>query len=607
MPRVVAGGVALASVVGFYDLGTRYNDFRYPQGPSVGDYQLPAQEVAFYGWYALLGLTAAIALTVALATTTIPARLGNAFERLACNKWFLPAAAVLFLLEVLACKHLVLEYAPISGDESAYVFIARTLADGRVMSPLPDGDLEFFRNTFIVFSDQGWYGKYPIGHPLLLAIGELVGLRWLVVPLIGVGVLLLTHAVGRQLLGDKQAALAVCLLLLSPQHVMTAATELSQPSCALAMMLGLWTALKGRGTDGSWSPRWIIASGLCWGFAVLVRPMPGVLFVLVLLGWVLAGWKPLPLPDRIKVLALASIGCLVYGALLLWVNHQQSGSALESGYQTQHDMSVLDTRSGHMSNSLFGAAIRQNAWLFGWPLSFAFVPFALGWTGKRTLAPLWLLVAAGYSYRLLFPKVMVGTTGPIYVAELVPLFALLTAAGATVLYRRAAKRDDGLGRWVPSAVISMAAVSLLLFDVIAVRDTHRIGHRHQTVYRLLKRVDMGKTLVFTNQLIFMGAGKGWAMTPPAPSPQLDDEVVFVRRLTGPGAAEHSVAFWQRRFAARTAFTVEITPDGRTGLRQLLSAEDFPDYPFEFYARQGTYGVPIVGPLLGGPPQQSPQP
>ena len=28
--------------------------------------------------------------------------------------------------------------------------------------------IAFFHNHFVVLNEQGWYGKYPIGHPLTL-------------------------------------------------------------------------------------------------------------------------------------------------------------------------------------------------------------------------------------------------------------------------------------------------------------------------------------------------------------------------------------------------------------------------------------------------------
>ena len=79
-----------------------------------------------------------------------------------------------------------------------------------------------------------------------------------------------------------------------------------------------------------------------------------------------------------------------------------------------------------MASAVFSGFLRQQVWLLGSPV--LGVVMALVARGRR-LPLLWGLVAADYAYRLIAPKTVIGTTGPIYLHELVPLFCLLTAAG----------------------------------------------------------------------------------------------------------------------------------------------------------------------------------
>lgn len=584
--------VACLSLWALYDLSARYQSFRLPDGPVGGDYQLPPAELVFYAWYFACGLVAAAGATVALGTTALVDRLERGLRRALASRWFVPMAVVVVLVEVLVCKELVLERAHVSTDESAYVFIARTLAKGRIVNP-PPGDDDFFRSTFVVLSDQGWYGKYPIGHPLLLAIGSRLGLERFIVPLLGALTVKVTHWVGERLFSPMQAGLAVLLIATSPQFVLTAATEHSQPSACLAMLLGLAAALKARASDGRVSYPWVGASGFAWGFCILVRPMPGALFAAAAVLWALIQWRDLPVSVRARALAVAAPGVLACGAVLLWVNQRQSGDAMVSGYHTMHrDLAFFARHEGLLSNSLFGALVRQNFWLFGWPLSFLFVPFALG---QRRAWPLMALVIAGYAYRVTNAKVMVGTTGPIYVAELVPLLALLTASGLARLRSWLCEHGIGaLARWASCAALAQALVALAAFDVVEVRQIQRIARRHRAVWRLLDQAKAQRALVFTNQLVLMGADTGWAMTPPPPSPDLDDDVLFLRRLSAPDTPQRSIELWQRRFADRSAWAVEFLPDGRAALRRLTEPADFPSYALTFYAVPGTYGVPPHG-------------
>ena len=68
-------------------------------------------------------------------------------------------------------------------------------------------------------------------------------------------------------------------LKVSPQFVFTGATQLSQPTETLALLTALWALLR-------WEERpqagWLLLGGAALGFAVLVRPLPGVLFVATL-------------------------------------------------------------------------------------------------------------------------------------------------------------------------------------------------------------------------------------------------------------------------------------------------------------------------------------
>ena len=214
----------------------------------------------------------------------------SGLRKLGVQPWAVPAAVALAALTTLAIRAWVLQFAPTADDESTYVFIARTLLEGRLVNPSP-GDEAFFRNQFVVLSDAAWYGKYPIGHPLVLAAGEALGLRALVGPALTAAALALTVAIGRRLWAPGQALLAGGLLLLSPQFLFTGATELSQTTSGVCLLLAVWALLR---LDEGGGLRAAAVAGAALGFGVLARPLPGLLFLAVAGLWVLIRYQDEP-------------------------------------------------------------------------------------------------------------------------------------------------------------------------------------------------------------------------------------------------------------------------------------------------------------------------
>ena len=74
--------------------------------------------------------------------------------------------------------------------------------------------------------------------------------------------------------------------------------------------------------------------------------------------------------------------------------------------------------AGRMA-SLGNTLLRQFFWLLGCPL---LVLLALRARPRRATLLLWGMIASAYAYRLLVPKTVLATTGPIYVMEICLLY-----------------------------------------------------------------------------------------------------------------------------------------------------------------------------------------
>jgi len=557
---VALGGVVLAA---FHAVGhAYYQDFAVPQGWGM-DFPLPA-ELTHYVFFFVFGLAATALLTLALLGTRVPGAVRAAGHAMARRP--LAASAAVGALLALVCGLLVsnvLVGGVLSDDENVYHFIAQTLRRGSLVAPSPGTDLEFFVEQFVVLTDHSRYGKYPIGFPLLLAAGQSLGLERAVVPVLTGLCALLLAWLARKEFSPTTIVLAVVLFVLSPQVLITGASLLSQPASAACLLGALGCLLARDRGDG---PPVVLAAvaGALLGFGAIVRPLPGALFGVVAVAWLLVapwwGRRRAALAEWAALLVPLAVG----PAVLLWTNLRQSGHPLESGYNTLHGpVIVLYGSFPQAAMSLVSSLVRLDFWMLGWPLSLAACLFA-----RRTPATIlmWGMVAAEVAYRFIAPKAGIGTAGPLYFYEVVPLLCLLTADGLAHLASRLripvmarAGAVAGGGDLIAAVLVAATVVNLTLFLPFKLGDLARAGQGQQVVFRALRDKDIHHALVFHRGTVPPTTGLSWAYYPRPNSPTLDDDVLFVVLQSEPGRMGSNLEFWKRRFPDRQAWVFDWEP------------------------------------------------
>lgn len=409
LERAAGLGLALASILGYYAVGAEFYDgYWVPQGYGM-DYVV-VQELGHAALFVVFGLVTTAGLVLALRGLTLTTEDLDRLTRVAGRGSVVVLATAGLLLATLTIGQRVLGHAVITDDEHVYRFIAQTLRTGHLTAPSPGTDLDFFREQFVVLTEHVRYGKYPIGHPVMLALGQAVGLETLVVPLATALVAVVLFALGARIAGRPVAAFGVALYALSPQVLLTGATLLSQPLSALCLVVGLWCLLAAE--NAPHSAPWLAGAGLAFGYGLLVRPLPGALFIVVAAGYV--ALSPGPVSEarhalRARLARLATLGAPVALAagVFLVVNRLQTGSWGHAGYDAAdaggrgmgamigaHQVSLY-------AMSLVGHLLRLDLWLLGWPLSLVFCLFA-PWTRRRAL--LWAIVGAAWAYRTWSPS-----------------------------------------------------------------------------------------------------------------------------------------------------------------------------------------------------------
>lgn len=368
-------------------------------------------------------------------------------------------------------------------DSMAQQFQAEIFASGRISAPLPQHP-EFFPSEFMVQHGGRWFNQYPPVHAALLAVGVLLGLPWLVNPLLGAASALLIYLAARQAYGRSLGGAALALACVCPflwfmsGERMNHATSLFWTAVALALLA---PAL--RREPRRLSVNRLGFAGLALGLGVATRPLCGVAVAVPMLAgliWptvAIAGGQWLSawvgrLRDCRRELLLCGLGMLVGVLPLLAFNAATTGSPLVSGYQLLWGASGWGFGSSQwgpphtLRRGLEAAFANWDAagkYLFEWPIP-CLVPLAgLAFLRRLTrmdrvlLGMLALLTLAYIPY--FFQDLCFG---PRFLYAGLPAFLTLTARGLRGLGLLWARRERIHPRAGVSAVARAAALCSLI-------------------------------------------------------------------------------------------------------------------------------------------------
>lgn len=214
---------------------------------------------------------------------------------------------------------LVYQNHPHIPDEVAYLYQARMLAAGQLSLPAPPVP-EAFSYYLMEVEGGRWFPTPPVGWPAALALGTLLGVPWLVNPLLGAANLLLAYRLLGELYDWRLARIAVLLLCVSPWFIFMAMNFLTHTftlTCALLAVLCIVRARQTRRT------RWTLAAGLALGVCSLIRPLEALILAGLLGLWSLGfGGTRLSVPS----LAGLVLSTVLVASLVFPYNQALSGS-----------------------------------------------------------------------------------------------------------------------------------------------------------------------------------------------------------------------------------------------------------------------------------------
>jgi 4-amino-4-deoxy-L-arabinose transferase-like glycosyltransferase len=353
--------------------------------------------------------------------------------------------ASLFINALVANR--VFENIPHLEDETTLVWQAELITRGQVMVPTPPSPQSFLV-PFVVDYHGYRFGKYPLGFPVLLSFGMRLGARDWVNPFIAACTLWLIYRLGKKLLDEKTALLAVFLTAFSPFFLINSSNLLTH---AWSLFLSVCLALAWLDTF-FYKPQvpgglTLLVAGLSLGVLALTRPWTAVGVALPFFAHGLfLFWRGTPADRRLVLIigllagAVASIHFLWQAVLTgspwlnpytLWWPGDQVGFGPGIGFRPGGHTLIAG-----IWDALFSLVVASHD-LFGWPwLSWIFLPFGLLAIRANPPAKWVSLVFPSLVFVYIAYWVGAWIYGPRYYYEGLYSLTLLSAAGIAWIYRR---------------------------------------------------------------------------------------------------------------------------------------------------------------------------
>ncbi len=404
--------------------------------------------------------------------------------------------SLIFLLEALLIVFALLQRFPSSGDDYSYFYQAKLFASGKIYAEDPLYNRKDPLNDYVAMGcledHHGHrFSKYPPGWPALLALGELVGVPWLVDPVLGAILVFLILRYVEQEMNGNLVTVAGILLTLCLFFSYYAASLRAHIATAL-FVFAAFVAYKTAQQRPRWSRLLLFAAGALLGYSSMIR----------YIDWVpLAAWIGIGLVQR-KMFAeltlfgvgfgLLASGNLLYDTLLLG-DPLQTPTAVNSLPGDVADRLMI-SRTGFLVTS-----VRLVSLLWVFPL--ALLPVVLwGRYQGSTMAKMYLALFLMNIGIYFFYAGATGGPGPRY---FIVYFPFLILAIVDLYGRICHDRAPGLRHLWKIALVLQIVGSLSFATNEACRS-----HRRRDLERTVRQAGDGKKIVLLRTGTYRSSGAG---------------------------------------------------------------------------------------------------
>lgn len=530
----------------------------------------------FLSWYVLAGSLTAVSLAKGLDGR--PAQTLTALLRRGTDRTWVSALCAAALGLGLAAHFLVLQEMPVTDDESAYLFAARTVASGQVSVPSPPDKL--FWDRAFMYNDGTFYSQYFLGWPALLAPFTLLNLEVLANPIFFLLTIPAWYSLLRRALDRTWARLGTLLLLLSPMAFVASGTLMAHTSELCLLTWSFWAGFRARAA-AAWWPAALL--GLLFAGAFFNRPLTA----LGLGTTVLVHWGASAVRGRRWVHLLAFlVPTTALAILFLLVNQWQNGSPTTVAYvrvaqysvdneyrfsnqpeDAQVAMPNLRMRSPlHQLRVLASGFTRIIYAAHGWPcamLLLLFLPL-----GRPAVRLYGATILTFFAFHAFIADPGIDTFGPPHFFELIlPLTVLLMAVGLE--WEKTGKPFLGLKPW--PVFLAMIFLSLTFYTPIRLLTVHSITTSIRRAPDLTAHLE--------NAIVYVPHDE-WApqcdsVKPeyhvfwrPNPRPDWSDSVLYANHIS----VEEDRAHHARRYPERKAYLLKMREQRGTCSLELLDLD-----------------------------------
>ncbi len=442
---------------------------------------------------------------------------------------------ITLFLTVFALTNLVsaftFDHIPHVQDSIAQYFQGKIFASGQLTAPEPP-QKDFFAYLHMI-NEGRWYSQYPPGHPFLLMLGILMGIPWIVNPLLGSLTVVALYFLGKELYGERIGRISALLGVLSPFLLFMSSGFMNHTSAMFFFVIFLLFFVKGL-RSGKISDGLLAGAGL--GMVVNIRPYSAAPLAALFLLFGL--FQILKRPRELwKSAAAFVVTASAFTGILLAYNWQTNGSPFLFGFEVLYGPQVLPG-FGHAAwgiphNAYRGVMqtlnnlIGMNKYLFEWPvpsLVFVFLLFAM--KGNQIWDYLLIGTFGAVVTAYFFYWFQDWCFGPRFLYEPSALLLILTARGID----RLPGLVELLGFSASIRKIRIATFTLLLtlfgvgYAANLPRHLQHYGDSYWDVNRdVLTAIEKQG---ITRGIVFTRTNLGGVF--PANSPLLDGDLIFAR-------------------------------------------------------------------------------
>jgi Dolichyl-phosphate-mannose-protein mannosyltransferase len=284
---------------------------------------------------------------------------------------------------------LVFERVPHVHDEADYLFQARLFHSGRLYAPSPCLKEAFDFPHMI--NNGRWYSQYSPGFPLLLLLGLILGLPWLLNPVLAALSIILLYQLGREVYNRRVGQWAAVLGSVSPWFLVMSSTMMSHTSSlffSTFFLLFLFRSVRRPDVFNG------VLAGIGLGMALLIRPYNAVLMSFpFLIYYAFQFFKEVGIRWKNSLALILTFSLFV--SILLLYNQLTNGQPFRMGYVVAYGQGVLPGLGRAAYPDLYLTPLRAadnikeylialNSDLFQWPLSSFLAIIPLLWLGRST-------------------------------------------------------------------------------------------------------------------------------------------------------------------------------------------------------------------------------